>query len=423
MKNTNKESEFQRGWRTLAAASLGNAAGLSGLAFYTFGVFVIPLTAAFGWTRGEISSAASFLTLGTAITAPLVGTLIDRIGARKVALWSLLGLALAYAAMTQLAGTIGVFYAAWLAIALIGGGTTPVVWTRTVNLWFDRSRGLALGLTLAGSGLAGMFGPVFCAALIERFGWQAGYLGVGALIAFVAIPVVALLLKERPAPRQASVADGGADDLAGLTFQEAVRTGTYWKIAGGFLLVSGAIAGLIINIVPLLQDRGMSPLQAAQIAGSMGIAVMLGRVIVGLLLDRFSARLVAGVMLSSTALGCLAMSLSGAPTWVLMLSVVSLGFAAAAEVDLVAFLVSRYFGMKAYGKIYGSQLTAFYLGAAAGPLLMGLSYDHFGGYTEILYAVAAILVFGAIVLATLGTPPDNSTTSAVEPQLTEQQAG
>ncbi|HEY8537501.1 MAG TPA: MFS transporter, partial [Steroidobacteraceae bacterium] len=236
---TEQKNEFSRGWRTLLASSLGNAAGLSGLPFYTFGVFVVPLTVAFGWTRGEASGAASSLILGTAITAPFVGLLIDRIGTRRVALASLAGLALGYVLLTQLRGSVAWFYAAWLAMSLIGGGTTPVVWTRAVTIWFDRSRGLALGLTLAGSGLASIVGPIYCTALIERFGWQAGYLGVGAIIAFLAIPLVALLFKEYPQTETKHAT--AAPDLPGLTFQQAVRTPAYWRIAISFLFISGAI--------------------------------------------------------------------------------------------------------------------------------------------------------------------------------------
>lgn len=420
MPEPRKASEFNSGWRTLLASSLGNAAGLSGLPFYTFGVFVVPLSAAFGWTRGEASGAASCLILGTAITAPLVGSLIDRIGARRVALASLLALATGYALLTRLGGGVAWFYAAWLAMSLIGGGTTPVVWTRAVNIWFDRRRGLALGLTLAGSGLASIFGPLFCTALIQRFGWQAGYLGIGAIIAFVAVPLISVLFKEYP-QTQSSARSQTTPELPGLSFHEALRTRAYWRIAGTFFFISAAITALIINIVPLLLDRGLSPVTAAQIAGTMGIAVLVGRIVVGLLLDRFAASRVAFVLFCATALGCLTLALENAPMWLLVLSVVSLGFAAAAEVDLVAFLVSRYFGLKSYGQIYGSQLTAFYLGAAIGPVLIGIAYDRTGGYTQGLFVVAAVLVAGAFVIGSLGAP--DSVTPAANAKDTNASSG
>lgn len=402
MKNSVKPSEFSQGWRPLLASSLGNAAGLSGIPFYTFGVFVVPLATAFGWTRGQAAGAASFLILGTAITAPLIGSLIDRIGARSVALLSLFALSLGYFALPLINGSVHMFYAAWLLIALIGGGTTPVVWTRAVNLWFDRSRGLALGLTLAGSGLAGVFGPTLSTHLIRAYGWQGGYIGIGAFILLISIPIVAWLFKER-APAT-SAARESSTHMPGLSFAESIRTVTFWKIAGSFFFMSGAISGLIIHIVPLLLDRGLSDTAAASIAGTLGMAVLIGRIAVGLLLDRFRAPLVAATLFGITAIGCLLLTLQGAPTWMLLLSVISLGLATAAEVDMVAFLVSRYFGMKAYGRIYGSQLTSFYLGAALGPILIGATYDHFGNYFVVLCAVATIILLGATALGTLGRP-------------------
>lgn len=410
MSHSGKSSEFNRGWRVLLASSLGTAAGMSGIPFYTFGVFVVPLTLAFGWTRGQTSGAASCFIVGTAITAPLIGSLIDRIGARTVALVSLFALSLGYAALTQLTDNLYMFYAAWLLIALIGGGTTPVVWTRTIIMWFDRSRGLALGLTLAGSGLAAIFGPVLGTKLIQAYGWQGGFLGIGAFILFVALPIVAFLLKERvPAPAAtAETASHVVEQVTGFTFAEAVRTVAYWKIAIGFILIAGAVGGIIINVVPLLIDRGLTATQAAGVAGTLGIAVLTGRIGVGLLLDRFPASAVAGLLFSITALGCVMLTIEGAPVWMLMVSVITLGLAAAAEVDLVAFLVSRHFGMKAYGRIYGSQLTTFYAGAAIGPLLIGAAYDHFGNYDVVLYAVASTLVLGAIVLGTLGRPANQA---------------
>ncbi len=401
------QGEFQRGWKILLASSMGIAAGLSGIAFYTFGVFIVPLTEAFGWTRGQVSTAASFLIVGTAFTAPIVGTIIDRYGARAVGLLSTLLLAAGYFALTQLNGSIWMFYAAWLTIALVGGGTTPVVWTRAINIWFERGRGLALGLTLAGSGMTGIFGPLFVTVVIGAYGWQAGYVGVGALILLVVIPVLFFLFRERlPDREMGSEAASAAHELRGFTLQESLRSVPFWIIAGGFFLVSAVVAGLLINVVPILIDRGLTDVEAAGIAGTLGIAVVIGRVGIGWLIDRVRAPLVARVLLAFTAVGCGLLTLAGTPTWVAVVSVMSMGLAAAAEVDLLAYLTARYFGMKSYGKVYGWQISSFYLGATFGPVLVGQAYDYFGSYLQVLYTSAAALLFGAIVVGSLGKPPD-----------------
>jgi len=410
---SNAATEFRRGWRPLIAAAIGNGSGLSGLAFYTFGVFVLPLVAAFGWTRGEVSTAASFLIIGTAITAPLIGSVIDRYGARRVGIASMIALALGYAALTQLDGTLGLFYVAWLGLSLIGGGTTPVVWTRTVNIWFDRGRGLALGVALAGSGLAGVFAPVIVSRIIAEHGWQAGYLAVGGFILLVSVPLIALLLEERPksvstaTPENAAAASAAAAEappLPGFVLAEALRQVAFWKIAIGFFLVSGVIAALIINLIPLLVDRGLAQQSAASIAGVMGIAVLVGRVAIGFLLDRFAAPAVARLLLGICAVGCFALTIPDASMWLVTISVLSLGLAAAAEVDLVAYLTSRFFGMRSYGEIYGWQLTSFYLGAALGPLAAGMAYDHYQSYVPTLYFACGAMIFGALVTGSLGKP-------------------
>jgi len=405
-------NEFTRGWRPLLAAGIGTGAGVTGLSFYGFGVFVLPLVAAFGWTRGEVSAAASFLILGSAITAPIVGSVIDRFGTRRVGIVSLLALAAAYAALTTLQGSLAMFYVSWLLLALLGGGTTPVVWTRTVNLWFDRGRGLALGLALAGSGIASMLAPPLLTRVIADYGWQTAYLAMGAFLLIVATPLVALLLDERPADRlEASDKDStssshtsAASALPGVEFADARRSVTFWKLGIGFFFVSAVVAALIINLVPLLIDRGLTPTAAAATAGMMGIAVLIGRVATGYLLDRYSASAIAGLVLGSCALGCVVLAIPDSSGWMLTISVLALGLAAAAEVDLVAYLSSRFFGLRAYGKIYGWQLTSFYLGAAAGPLAAGLAFDAFGSYTPMLAFATAALLMGAMVMATLGKP-------------------
>jgi MFS family permease len=401
--------ELLRGWKVLLASGVGIAAGLSGIAFYTFGVFIVPLSDEFGWSRGQLSIAASFMIIGTAITAPVVGTVIDRYGTRMVSIASMILLGIGYFCLTQLNGNLYTFYGAWLLIALIGGGTTPVVWTCTISMWFDRMRGLALGVTLAGSGIIGIFGPALVTTLIEHYGWEGGYIGIGCIILFFSLPIVFIFSKDGGPESQSSIPAGPSptkQELTGKTLPEAFRSQQFWIIAGGFFLVSGVIAGLLINMVPMLIDKGLNSSDAAQIAGFLGVAVVIGRIGIGFVIDRAHAPVVARTLLLITAAGCWLLTIDGTPIWVIVISVMGMGLAAAAEVDLVAFLTSRYLGMKAYGKIYGFQTSAFYLGAALGPIAVGLAYDHFQSYRLILNYSAAILVFGGLVVGSLGMPPN-----------------
>ena len=402
--------EFTRGWRTLCSATVGNAAGTSGVAYYTFGVFIVPLVEAFGWTRGQVSIAASFLIFGTAVTAPFVGAIIDKYGARRISIASLSFLGIGYLGLAQIAGSISVFYAAWLLVAVIGGGTSPVVWTRAISVWFNRARGFALGITLAGTGVVGIFGPLFCAVLINAYGWKGGYIGLAGLILFVACPVLILLFRDHTNGSEhsrsndasaATVTPSVPNSFSGLTLQESLRVPSFWIIAAGFFLVSAVVAGVVINIIPVLMDRGLSTIEAASTAGALGVSVVVGRIGIGFLIDRISAPLVARFVFGMTAVACVLLAIEGTPYWIVTFCVMALGLTAAAEVDLLAYLIGRYFGMKSYGKIYGWQIAIFYVGAAAGPFLVGSAFDYYNGYVEVLFTCAVALLVSAAVVGSL----------------------
>jgi MFS family permease len=398
--------EFRRGWRVLLAAAVGNGAGVTGIPFFTFGVFVLPLTAAMGWTRGAVSRGASCLLVGTVISAPLVGWIIDRVGARRVAIVSMLALAMGYLFLTQLSGPVSHFYLAWGAIALAAGGTNPVVWTRAVSLWFDRERGVALGIALAGSGLAGVLAPMVTNRAIEAFGWRGAEVALGIFIGVIAVPMLLVFFHERRDGLEARAALPQAElpALTGLTLQEAVRTPAFWKIGFGFFFVASVVSGVIINLVPVLIDRGMSPAGSARIAGALGLAVMFGRLGTGYLLDRFSGPRVAVVVIVLAAGGCVLLTIADLPAWMVTLAAISVGLCSAAEADLVSYLTGRFLGMRAYGRIFGWQLSMYFLGAAAGPLAAGYAYDHFHSYLPTLEIAAGSLLMGAVVLGSLGRP-------------------
>jgi len=392
-----RAQEFRRDWRTVIAAAVGVGAGVTGLPFYTLGLLVRPLSVEFGWSRAAVSGAALCLQGGIVLSAPLVGRLIDHSGLRRVALLSLLGLAAAFALLPLLSSSILLFYAAWLALSLVGGGSTPVVWTRAVAARFSAGRGLALGMTLLGTGIAGIVAPALFGPIIARHGWRAGCLAVAATIVVIAMPVVFAMLREvRPieATNQA-----GAE--TGMALGEAIRTRRFAQLGLAFLLLGGTIAGLIVHLVPILTDRGMDALAAARAAALLGFAVIAGRLVVGWLVDRFHAPYVGMTFLLLPVASCLVLLNHGAAG----LAIVLLGLAAGAEIDLLAYFVSRYFGMRAYGEIYGWLLSIFSLGAGIGPVLAGASFDRTGSYDVMLTGACGAIAIGALLVGTLGRFP------------------
>lgn len=379
----------------MLAGLLGVTFGVAALFFYTIGVFITPLEQSYGWSRTALSAGTLMTTMTMAASSPFIGLLIDRVSLRLVVFVSMLGLSGGYFALSNLPNSIGVYFALMIGLSLVSAGTTPVVFSRLINQWFDKARGLALGVAMAGTGVAGAIAPRLLAPYVAEQGWQAGYLALSITV-LCAMPIVVLLIRERPKGR-AKVAPGELPE-SGALFPVAIRTTLFWLIAAVFFFAALGTSGLMVHIIPMLTDAGLTPARAGTIAGIMGMAVIAGRLMSGALIDRLFAPYVGATLFTITAAGCVAMAFAGvtlAPVAAFLL-----GFAMGAEVDLIGYLVARYFGMRSYGSIYGTIYAIFLAGAAFGQLGAGWTYDVFGGYTVALFGSAFVLVIGAAIAAT-----------------------
>jgi len=402
-----EQSEFKRGWKVVAAAAMGIGTGLSPIPFYTVGVFVAPLMAAFGWAVDQIMVCLMIQTFGSTVMAPIIGILADRYGVRRVTLVSvvLFGLSLALFAFST--GSLTLFYLNWLLLATVGAGTLPITWTRPVNNWFNKHRGLALGLALLGTGLFGTMAKLYANFLIGEVGWRLAYVGLGLLPLLLAFPFALAWFRDR---EDAPATDPAATPVVpeGVSFAEALRTRHFWILALAFLPIAFAVGGPIPNLERILGSKGMGITEAVAIASLLGPAVIVGRLTGGWLIDRFWAPGVAFVLLSVPALACWAMTGEAINSHMAMLAVAMIGFAAGVEYDIMAFLVSRYFGMRAYGGIYGAVYAFFAVGAGFGPYIFGRIYVLNGSYDTGLMLGGAGFVLGAVLLLGLGRYPDLS---------------
>jgi MFS family permease len=396
-------SEFRAGWKVVLASAIGVGAGVTGVAFYTAGLFLKPLITEFHWSRAAVSAATLCLHFGWAVMAPFIGRLSDRFDVRKIALISVVGVVLGFLALTQVNANIWTLYVGLVFLGMAGSGTAPGTWARAVSSWFDRSRGLALGITLAGTGVAGLVAPKAVDGLIQAYGWRGGYVGLAIFVAVVAFPIVFLFFRERTV-----VSFVGADRpaaLTGVTRGEALRSIRFWQMMVGILLIAGIIAAMLVHLVPLLTDSGMSRGEATGIASLVGFAIVVSRIATGRLVDRFHGPYVAGITLSVPTIGYLLIAAHPGGGWELILAALTIGVAAGAEIDLLAFLTSRFFGLKQFGGIYGLLLVAFAVGAGISPILMGRVYDVTGSYQDGLYVGAACCAIGALLFGTLGRYP------------------
>lgn len=378
--------EMAQGWPLILAAALAIGVGTMGIGFYSLGLFVTPLQAEFGWSRTEVAGAAMFQQFGIFLSAPLVGWLADRWGARPIALASFLASPLALLALSRIQGSVAAWDAMWLLVAVTGAGTTPAIWARIVSLRFDHARGLALGLMLMGTGAAAILAPALLGPVLAEGGWRMALMIMAAATLVIGLPAsLAIGVADRPVSHRR---DRGR-------FEVNRQTLLLLLIA---LLLGLIVAGLIVHLVPMLIDRGMAAADAAQVAASVGVAVLVARLVVGYLFDRFHAPYVAALFLLSPVAAALLLH-AGGPV---AIAALLLGLAAGAEVDMLAYFTGRYAAMANYGATYGGVLGLFCLGAGLGPMLFGKAHDASGSYGAALLASAAVLMFVVLLIATLG---------------------
>lgn len=400
-------AEFRRGWTVLVASSLGVAFGASPIPYNSLGPFTRPITEDMGWGRGEFQLAVLWYTVAVVLVVPIVGALADRFGVRRLALLTLGLFGLCFAALSLAPPSIMVFYLLWFIAGFLGGGSTPVTWTRAINGWFVENRGLALAITLLGTGITAAFLPTLTIWLIERFGWRRAFVGISLLPLFVALPIAIAWFRDAPSPATAAAgATSGHRVEGGITLGQAVRSYRFWVMILSILLVATGIGGTITNLVPMLEDRGFEALDAGKIAGAIGISIMFGRVFAGYMMDRYWAPGVALPMLLLPAIACLLLMNHGIGTGMAVLAAVLVGFASGAETDLVAYLSARYFGLKHYGRIYGAQYAVFGFASGIAPPLFGFVHDKTGSYDAILVTAAIAFAVGATLLLTMGRYPE-----------------
>ncbi|KMS56480.1 MFS transporter [Novosphingobium barchaimii LL02] len=392
------------GWVVVFAAMIGLAMGLSPLPFYTVGMFAPELQSAFGWTFASLMGAITVQSLVVMATGPMAGFAVDRFGPRPVALVSLVLFGLTFMSLSLSNGNLWIYYAQWMLMSVVGAGTLTATWTYTVNGWFEKHRGLAIGVASTGTGITGFLVKPFAAWLIGDFGWRTAFVVIGALPIVVGVPVVALLFRER-GERAAINSTAPAIVEGGATLREALHDRRFWVMTFAFLLIAFALTAPTPNLENILKTRHFALAEIGAITAGFGLSVIAGRVIGGWLLDRFWAPGCALVILAMPALGSFMLAQPQVDTSHAVLSVIALGLGAGFEFDLLAYLIARYFGRRNYGTIYGCFYTVIAFGGGLGPVVYGWAFDTMGRYDVALMAGVGCLVAGGISLLAMGRYP------------------
>jgi len=413
------------GWIVVAAAGLGLFFGGAPIVVYSFGVFLKPLAQEFSVGRGAISLAFTIHNFIGAGGAPFAGRLVDRFGAKRVILPGLALLGLILVSALMIGSHLWQLYLFYVVLAPVTLATTPIPYSAVISRWFDRRRGLALGLIMFGMGVAAVVMPPTVQRLIAQFGWRVAFAAVGCAILVIPIAVVAMFLKEDP-KQMGLLPDGeerrandvsGAQDQIGLGWPQVYRTRTFWMMVSAFALAGGSMHACILHMPALLSDRGLTAENAALGSSVVGIAVIAGRLLSGYLLDRMFAPWVAVGIFGMSAIG-LALLWAGGGGAIALTAAFLVGLGMGAEVDIIAFLVSRYFGLRAFGATFGFAFGSFVLAGGLGGMLMGAGFDLTKSYELPLAAFLAITVLAVVLFTRLGpyrfAAPQSVETAIVE---------
>jgi MFS family permease len=388
-------------WWVVVACLVALIVNGGAVVIFTFAVFLKPISAELGWSRGALGGALALATASTAVMLPLIGRLIDRWGVQPVLLPGAVVFALATAAMSLLNGSAFVLFGLYAAFGLLAATTTPMGYSKAVASWFDKQRGLALGVAMAGVGLGTAIVPALAGRFIAAFGWRIAWVALAVFVFALSVPAVAAFVKE---PLQADRANKLTLNrlLPGLTARQAAfGTRTFWSLTFAFLLTAGAVNGTLAHIVALLTDRGVPAEQATATLAAAGLAIIVGRVLAGYCMDRFNGPMTAAVFFTLPFLGILLL-LGGGGGALPFVGSILCGLGVGAEVDLMGFFVSRYFGLRAFGEIYSYMFALVAIASGGGAALMGLVYDRAHSYAPMLIAFDAALGVSVILVARLG---------------------
>lgn len=400
-------SEWKMGWKVVLASSLGFS--FFSVLISSTGLFMQPLADEFGWSRTFLSSGPSIATFAIALLGPFFGMLVDRYGTRRLTLPGLVLTMAAISAFALLDGSIAMWIGLWLIFGIVSVSIKSTAWTAAVVGIFTTSRGLALAITLGGTALSQTLVPPLGNWLIAEFGWRAAYVwlafgwgGPTLLLCYLFFFDINDEVRDR---RTSGDADAVAmpSQLPGLTAYQALRDSALQRIAISNFIVMTLTMGLAVHLFPILTDAGISRSDAAWLTALGGIAGIVGKLLTGILLDRFRPNWIGGITLGIAALVFLLL-LDGVrtPTFIVIAMIVN-GYAAGTKTQITGFLTAGYAGMKSFGTIYGFMSALMALAVGVGPLIAGLVYDNLGGYGPFLIAGTIGCAFGGMLIMTL--PP------------------
>jgi MFS family permease len=365
--------EWRQGWKLVVASCIGFS--FFSVLTHTMSMFMEPVGREFGWGRTLLSAGVTISGFVTAILSPPFGLLIDRYGSRRLALPGIVVTACAMTLIALANGSPAQWLALWAFYALVSIAVKTTVWTTAVSGVFEAGRGLALGITLS---------------------------GVTLLVCWLFLYDA----HDRKRAETVSAAGTTRPDFTGLTIAEARRSPALWLIGISNFVIMLMTIGLMLHQVPIMTGAGVSRVEAAWLSSLVGVAAIAGKLVTGVLLDRFRANWVGGLTLASTALAFFFLIDGVHSPLLIVLAMLVNGYSAGTKLQIASYLTARYAGMRNYGVIYGVMTSVTALGSALGPITAGFAFDMTGSYSLFLIAGTVGCLIGGMMLLALPAYPD-----------------
>ena len=380
-----------RRWLVLLGCFVGMALSTPAILMQPLGLFLKSMTAEFGWSRTTFSSVVAMASLANIIILPIAGYLVDRFGPRRiVAVGVVLGCA-SYAALS-LANTYGQLIALVMIAVAAGNLASYPAFMSLAQRWFDKRLGFALAITSTGLAVGVAAFSFLITQTIAASGWRAAFVTVAAVALVIGLINVTFLVRDSETAGAGQPIDRTAMDDG--SYGAALKSGDFWLYTSAFTLIIFGVVGCNFHLPALLSDRSATTSLIATVMAVGAAGSLFGRLVTGILLDRYSVIRVASVFFVGQAVGFLLL-LDGLQ-WALPASFL-LGAVQGAEVDVMGYVVARRFGRSAYARIFATCFGITLVGAMIGPMAMATIFDRTGSY-DLGLMLLPILPFVALVL-------------------------
>jgi len=395
-----KLKHLHYGWSMIIMAACIMAA--HALVFYTFGVFLRPITTEFNWERGALSGAFSVSTLLSGLFAILSGRLSDKYGPRILVTISGLSVGIGFLLMSQI-NSLWQAYLVWGFFMGVGGSCCFIPIISSVPRWFTKKVGIAIGITVAGFGLGGIISPPLAQWLISTYDWRQSYLILGLVTFIIVIPLAQFM---KHSPQRVGLKPYGEDETVkdeqplvtkGLSIAQAIKTSRFWILSLVQFCFFFCIQVIIVHIVPHAIDIGISAIVAASITSIIAGISVIGRLSTGFISDKVGGRLllIACIFLATLALLWL---LFAKETWMLYIFAIIFGIAYGGGVPLQTIIGAELFGPSSLGMILAVLMFCGTIGGALGAPLAGSIFDITGSYS-LAFLICVIICALAVILS------------------------